>query len=268
MELGQAVEAITLDFGNTLVEFPARSMHDVLAGTAERAADVFHLDAIEFVRVWNEERARQFAEDVPAGREADMDVRAGRVLARMRGCAAPEAAGGWGEVDIAGWSGPQEIDWILDAYASAFVRLTPVPPDIEPMLKRLADRYPLAILSNWPLALAVDRFVEAAGWSVHFSAVVVSQRVGAIKPWPAIFEECARELGIRSGRRILHIGDDLGADVAGAHGVGWHAGWVRFKPEESPLPVAPSTGDEHPDLVLGRVTDLPRALGLPARRTS
>jgi FMN phosphatase YigB (HAD superfamily) len=267
VELGQLVEAITLDFGNTLVEFPERSMVGVLAATAAHEAETHGFDAAEFVRVWNEERLRQFAHDVPAGREADMDIRATRVLARLRGCQAPPADDDWQDGEAGRWSGPQEVEDVVDAYASAFVRLTPVPPRIGPMLIRLAGRYPVAVLSNWPLAIAVERYLEAAGWSASLTAVVISQRVGAIKPRPEMFRAAADALGVTSGRRLLHVGDDLGADVAGAHGVGWQAAWIRFKPEDSPLPVAPSFGDERPDLVLDRVTDLPRALGLTDRRT-
>ena len=220
------------------------------------------MDAAEFSRVWGEERLRQFAEDVPAGREADMDVRAARVLARLRGCPAPPDGARWEDEAVGRWSRRDEVDDILETYASAFVRLTPVPAEIGPLLERLSGRYSLAILSNWPIAIGVERFVDAAGWRPHLRAVVVSQRVGVVKPWPAIFRVAAGALGVASGRRLLHVGDDLGADVAGAHGVGWRAAWVRLKPEDSPLPVAASGGDEVPDLTMDRIEDLPDALGL------
>lgn len=261
-ELGQSIEAITLDFGNTLVPFPSQSMAGVLSQTAERAAAAWGFRSDEFVRVWDEERLRQFAEEVPQGREADMDVRAERVLARLRGCPAPGPEDHWDDTEAARRSTPGEVAAILDDYASAFVRLTPIPPEIGPLLELLASRYPVAILSNWPIAIAVERYLEAAGWSPHLSAVVISQRVGAIKPWPAIFEATARALAVPSGPRLMHVGDDLGADVAGAHGVGWRAAWVRVKPEDSPLPVARPSGDETPDLAIDRLTDLARALGL------
>jgi FMN phosphatase YigB (HAD superfamily) len=262
VELGQSIEAITLDFGNTLVAFPSASMSGVLMDTAERAAANWGFATDEFVRVWGEERLRQLAEEVPQGREADMDVRAARVLARLRGQPAPPAEGRWDDAEIARWSSPDEIGTVLDNYAAAFVRLTPVPPEIGPLLELLASRYPVGILSNWPIALAVERYIEAAGWSAHLSAVVISQRVGAIKPQPEIFRAAATALGVTSGLRLLHVGDDLGADVAGAHAMGWRAAWVRIRPEDSPLPLATSSGGERPDLVVDRVTDLPRALGL------
>ena len=142
------------------------------------------------------------------------------------------------------------------------MRPVPVQPEIGPLLETLASRYSLAILSNWPIALAVEKYVEAAGWSAHLAAVVVSQRVGVIKPRAEIFHTAAKALGVASGPRLLHVGDDLGADVAGAHAVGWRAAWVRIKPEDSELPVALSTGTERPDLIVDRVTDLPRALGV------
>ena len=257
------IEAITFDFGNTLVPFPAAPMDKVVRLTAEMAADLVGCPVGDFVNVWGEERLRQFAEEVPEGREADMDVRVLRVLARLRGRPVPPAGIRWDDAALEAYCEPREIEAILETYAAKFVVNTPVPPDVGPMLARLARSRRLAIVSNWPLALAVDRFVEAAGWLPYLSAVVVSHRVGAIKPRPEIFEVAARELGVPSGPRILHAGDDLGADVVGAHGVGWKAAWVKVKPEDSPLPVAPPAPASRPDIEIDSILDLEAALGLP-----
>ena len=256
------LEAITFDFGNTLVPFPAAPMADVLRLTAERASSRAGFRADDFVRVWKEERLRQFEEEVPAGHEADMDVRVVRVLARLRGCSTPDTGQRWDDVAAAGFSEPSEVASILDTYAAVFVETTPVPPQIGPLLERLARRHKVGILSNWPLALAIDRYLEAAGWSRHLSAVVVSHRVGFVKPRPEIFEAAARELGVVSGPAILHVGDDGGADVMGAQRVGWRTAWVRIKPEDSPLPTAPPAPDAFPDIVIDSVLDLEAAVGL------
>ncbi len=254
------LRAITFDFGNTLVPFPAASMSEVVRLTAETAASIVGCRAEEFVRIWAEERQRQLAENVPEGREADMDVRVVRVVARLRGAAVPTVVR-WDDRSIAPLCEPGEMGAILDAYARAFVATTPVPLEIEPMLARLAGAYRLAVLSNWPLAIAVERYLEAAGWARHLTATVISHRVGAIKPRPVIFETAARALGVASGPAILHVGDDLGADVIGAHAVGWRAAWVRIKPEDSPLPVAAETAGAAPDLIVDNVIDLEAALG-------
>lgn len=256
------VEAITFDFGNTLVPFPPGPMATVVDVAAEFMGELTGRRIDEVVTIWGEERLRQFAEDVPEGREADMDVRVVRVLARLRGREAPAAWVRWDDEEIAASSSPTEVKAILETYADAFVRRVPVPPGILPMLERLARRYKLAVVSNWPLALAVDRFVESAGWRSCFVAVVVSQRVGVIKPGAAIFESAARELAVPSGPAILHVGDDPGADVVGAQALGWRTALVRIKPEGSTLPVAPPAVDAVPDVEIDTVLDLEAALGL------
>jgi FMN phosphatase YigB (HAD superfamily) len=265
LEIGRAIEAVTLDFGNTLVAFPDGAMQGLIDETAEQAARAWGLDPNDFAAVWAQERLRQFAHDVPAGREADMDVRARRVLARLRGCPSPPPESDWEPGSAEAWSEPDEISAVLDWYAAAFVRQTPVPREVEPLLGRMANRYRLAILSNWPNALSVERFVEAAGWMPHLQAVVVSHRVGVVKPRSQIFEAAARALGVASGPLLLHVGDDPIADVAGAHGVGWLAALIRSRPESSPLPMARATatmGPEKADLEVDGLADLPAALGL------
>jgi HAD superfamily hydrolase (TIGR01549 family) len=251
--------AVTFDFGNTLVPFPAASMSEVVRLTAETAAGIVGCRPEEFVRVWAEERQRQLDENVPEGRDADMDVRVVRVIARLRGVPSP-GPDRWEDASIAAACEPGELSAILNAYARAFVAKTPVPRGIEPMLARLAGRYRLAVLSNWPLAIAVERYLDAAGWSPHLTATVISHRVGAIKPRPLIFEAAARALGVESGPAILHVGDDPGADIVGAHAVGWRAAWVRIKPEVSPLPFAVPTANSQPDLIVDNVLDIEAAI--------
>jgi FMN phosphatase YigB (HAD superfamily) len=257
----EGLQAITLDFGNTLVAFPESQMAAVLQATATLSARSLGVPRNEFLRLWTEERQRQMVEDVPEGREAYMDVRATRVLARLRGCPVPGPGGSWNDSVAAAYSSPEELASVLDAYATAFVDLTPAPPEIGPMLRRLADSFRLAIVSNWPLTMAIDRFVEAAGWAPYLSAVVVSHEVGVIKPQREIFEVASVRLGIQSGPAILHVGDDPGADVVGAHNVGWRAAWVRLKPEDSPLPVAPPAPDSRPDITIDSILELEAALG-------
>jgi FMN phosphatase YigB (HAD superfamily) len=138
-----------------------------------------------------------------------------------------------------------------------------------PWLARTAGRSSLGwsrstILSNWPLALTVDRFAEAHGWLPYLSAIVVSQRVGTIKPHPAIFRAAQAELGFDgvADGRILHVGDDWAADVVGAAQVGWRTAYLRNRQQDTPLPTS-QPGDEVaagavviPDLVIDELSDL------------
>jgi FMN phosphatase YigB (HAD superfamily) len=68
------------------------------------------------------------------------------------------------------------------------------------------------------LAATIDRYVEAASWAPHLSAVVVSQRVGTIKPHPAMFPRCEAKLVVS---RTIRRRDDWVGD--GSKAAGWNA---------------------------------------------
>src|SRR4029077_5469028 len=91
-------------------------------------------------------------------------------------------------------------------YSAAFVDALPPPPGRAELLARLAAGYRVAILSNWPLAVTIARYAEAAGWTPSLAAIVVSQRVGTIKPHPAIFAAARSALGDPEPPGILRGG--------------------------------------------------------------
>ena len=255
------IRAITLDFGNTLVPVPAAALEGVVAVTARAMADrlgPFDLD--EVLRLWHEERARQFREEVPAFREVDLAQRLARILARLRGMPAPPPDGRWDDDAAARLSDATEREWVVNVYSEAFVASLPPSPEAGALLASLAARHRLAILSNWPLAATLDRYVEAAGWSPHLVAVVVSQRVGTIKPHPAIFRAAREALGDPDPETILHVGDDWAADVVGAKQAGWLAAYLHARPLDSPLPGSPRDARVVADIELARLGDLDAAV--------
>lgn len=234
-----AVRAITLDFGNTLVLVDRPGLRDVIGETEGgliRRGIVD--DGAAFAPVWAEERDRQFREEVPEFRETDINQRAVRVLARLRGMGAPPVDARWDDLAAAALVEPEEVAAVLDLYSAAFVgRMKPV-GDATATLERLAGRgFVLAILSNWPLAVTIDRFAEAQGWLPFLRAIVVSQRVGVIKPHPAIFRAAEDALGATGGE-ILHVGDDWAADVIGASRAGWRTAYLRDRQQDTPLPTS------------------------------
>lgn len=259
-----AVAAITIDFGNTLVRVDQPSLRAVVEHTAARLAERGVVrDIGGFLATWVEERERQFREDVPELREPDINLRAVRVLARLRGMAAPPPHERWDDEAASAHVEPHEIGEVVEAYSGHFLGLMQPVPDATITLRRLAaDGFALAILSNWPLATTIDRFAAAQGWLPDLRAIVVSQRVGTIKPHSGIFRAAEAELGVAAGS-ILHVGDDWAADVVGAARAGWRAAYLRDRQADTPLPTSePGDGvavDEHvePDLVIDELGELP-----------
>ncbi len=91
-------------------------------------------------------------------------------------------------------------------------------PDVFPTLERLRElEVTLGIVSNWGWEL--PELCKALGLAPYFKFILTSARVGAAKPHPAIFE-AALSLAGSEPARTLHVGDTLGADVAGAQKLG------------------------------------------------
>ena len=258
------VEAITLDFGNTLVPVSRANLRLVVERTAADAASRLGPFSVEsFLGVWGEERERQFREEVPAFREVDLADRFVRVLARLRGMEAPDPAGRWDDGAARRLSEPAEVEWGVEAYSRAFVELIPRPPAVGPLLERLAAGRVLAVLSNWPLAATIDRYLDAAGWATYFRAVVVSQRVGTIKPHPAIFAAAVAAIGSPRPDRVLHVGDDWAADVVGAKRAGWRVAYLTGGGDDSPLPSSDRDDTVRPDLEIAALEELEASLPSP-----
>ena len=236
-----AVAAITFDFGNTLVPVGHGGSRSVLAATARGLLDAGLIrDVDEFQSAWVEERDRQFREEVPLFREVDVPQRAVRVLARLRGMRAPAPEDRWDDALAGRLATSDEAELAVDLYSRAFVAGARPVADAYRTLEELATRgFRLAILSNWPIAVSIDRVAKAEGWMPFLHAIVVSQRVGTIKPHVAMFRAAEAALGLEATPSgILHVGDDWAADVNGARGAGWRVAYLRDRQADTPLPTS------------------------------
>ncbi len=248
--------AITFDFGNTLVAVRRDALELVverLAIEVDRRSGPVARPA--FLAAWREERVRQFAEEIPEGREVDLEQRVVRVLARLRGMPPPAVGRRWDDAVAAVMSDAAERSAAVEAYSAAFIAEVPVPDGVGALLARLAQRHRLGVLSNWPHARTIDRFLGAAGWSPLFQATIVSQRVGAIKPRPEIFRAAEAALDAEPAS-ILHVGDDWAADVVGAKRAGWLAAYLPGRQGDSPLPSSDPDDAVRADLLLDELGDL------------
>ncbi|MCY7418162.1 MAG: HAD-IA family hydrolase [Chloroflexi bacterium] len=75
----------------------------------------------------------------------------------------------------------------------------------------------LAVISNW--GWSGVELLHTLELSRHFELVVISDRVGYLKPSPGIFEHALERMAVSPGEAI-HVGDSVPADVVGARAVG------------------------------------------------
>src|SRR5438132_14413877 len=77
------------------------------------------------------------------------------------------------------------------------------------MLDSIGGRHVLGLVSNG------NSYPERCGLHGRFGFVILAQNVGIEKPDPAIFQAAYREARC-SSEQLMHIGDSLDTDVAGA----------------------------------------------------
>jgi putative hydrolase of the HAD superfamily len=96
------------------------------------------------------------------------------------------------------------------------------------------------VANHWPEpAWIVRDEIERLGVAARVDAVVLAGEVGARKPDPAIFERALAELGV-DATAVLHVGDRLEEDVAGAAALGMStAQALWFDADDTPAGVEP-----------------------------
>jgi putative hydrolase of the HAD superfamily len=93
--------------------------------------------------------------------------------------------------------------------------------DVLPTLDALAaGGINLGIISNWDERLRP--LLGQLGLAKYFEVIIISNEIGFTKPSPVIFEHTAKKLGL-APEFILHVGDSLESDVAGAKSAGFKA---------------------------------------------
>src|SRR5207249_4810939 len=93
--------------------------------------------------------------------------------------------------------------------------------DVLPALDALASKgIPLAVISNWDERLRP--LLRQFRLQRYFNTLIVSCEVGSTKPSPVIFEHASKRIGI-APEQILHVGDSLAEDVAGAKAADFRA---------------------------------------------
>ncbi len=124
-------------------------------------------------------------------------------------------------------------------------------PDVIPTFDALATQFKLGLLSNG------NTYPERCGLEGYFAFVVFSQDVQVEKPDQRIFEITAERAGCELAE-MLHVGDSLESDVAGARNAGAYSVWLNREGE-------PNDTEIRPDYEVASLTEIPTILGLSGK---
>ena len=110
-----------------------------------------------------------------------------------------------------------------------FLRLTNkyfcLMPDADRVVKYLAAKYPLTIISNGFKEVQYYKF-EHSGLASYFTHTLISEEVGINKPQPGIFHIALQRNGITADEALM-IGDSYSSDIAGAKAAGVDQIWIH-----------------------------------------
>lgn len=126
--------------------------------------------------------------------------------------------------------------------------------DVLPALRKLADRYRIAVVANQ--RAAVMEALRRDGVADFIDIWALSEIVGAEKPDPAIFRYALEAAGV-DAHHAVHVGNRLDNDVRGAQRVGLRTVWI-LRGEAPPEPTAEQLAE--PGIALSSMAEVPEAL--------
>ena len=187
-----AIRAVTFDVDGTL--FDLRQMKVVFAISALRHARFLRA----FLKAREEVRALGAVEDVR--REQDERV------AKALGIPVEKAAALRRKV-------------IDEEWVACFAKVKPIPGAREALARLREMGLKLGTVSDYEAAPKLTRMkLDHVAWDADVGA----EPLNALKPHPRAFAEAVSRLGF-APEEVLHVGDRLDADVAGAHAAGMKA---------------------------------------------
>jgi len=139
-------------------------------------------------------------------------------------------------------------------------------PHVKEVIRRLADRYILAIISNTVTAGSqrLRELLKAAGLDPYFVLVLASAEEGVEKPDPEIFNRALTKLNLSAHETIM-IGNRISRDILGGNRTGmrsilvWHQG-VDHHPEDK----IARTDDERPIATVHSFLELEQVILQPS----
>ncbi len=129
-------------------------------------------------------------------------------------------------------------------------------PGAGEAVKRLAQKYPLALISDtaWTPGRVLRRILAGHDLLHCFKVFVFSGEVGHTKPHREMFRRALSGLGL-APQHCLHVGDLQRTDIAGAKAVGMHTAWIH-----RPTYAGKAQENHAPELIISDVSQLANLL--------
>lgn len=196
------VRAITLDLDDTVWPFAPvaerieRVLDDWLRAHSPPTAGMFPVEAMRALRERVRRANPQLEHDLSALRRRTLEV-------ALRDSGAD----------------PALLEPAYEAFYAARNEVEHYPDSLE-ALARIGARVPVAALTNGNADLG------RIGIAGHFAFQLGAREHGRAKPSPCIFHAACARLGCAHGE-VLHVGDHIEADVAGAARAGLRSCWIN-----------------------------------------
>ncbi len=246
------VKAVLFDLFDTLVIFDRDRLPVLEVNGRQVRSTVGHLHAI----------LRDHAPDVTLGACYDALIWSWHEAERERAIdhrevSAPQRFGHWlARLRIDPAACPADlVSTLLEAHRRELSKAAEFPAHHATVLRRLARRFRLAVVSNFDYTPTALGILETAGVADVFDIVVVSDAVGWRKPKAEIFDVALRRLQVLPGE-ALFVGDRADIDVVGAQAVGMPVAWINR--ERQALP----EGMTAPDFEITDLAELLPILGV------
>jgi len=98
-------------------------------------------------------------------------------------------------------------------------------PGADQVVRTLAEKYPLTIISNGFKEVQYYKFAHS-GLAKCFTHTIISEEVGINKPQPEIFRIALEMNGVTADEAVM-IGDSYTSDIAGAKNAGIDQIWLH-----------------------------------------
>jgi FMN phosphatase YigB (HAD superfamily) len=158
-------------------------------------------------------------------------------------------------IDRLGIHAPGLADSLVSAHMGGLAAQVRILDHHRAVLSELKKSSRLAVCSNFSHSETAHRVLADAGLDDLMDAVLISDAVGIRKPAPEIFRATLDALGVEA-EEMLHVGDRLGADVAGAAALGIRTVWIVRRVDD-PAAALAAHPEPAPDFQVSDLDELP-----------